>query len=99
MSEPQPPPPAPAPPAPAAPAPPPPPPPELVPALAAFERGDFRSATSLARGVLAATPAPSTEVRAAANELLARMAPDPWAVRIAVAALVLLAVVAGLYIR
>lgn len=76
---------------------PPPPPPELVPAHTAFERGDFRSATSLARAVLAASP--PKELEAAARELLARMAPDAWAIRLGIAALALLALVAGLYIR
>jgi hypothetical protein len=38
-------------------------------------------------------------VAAAARALLARMAPDPWAIRLGLLALTLLAVVAGIYAR
>jgi hypothetical protein len=81
-----------------APAPPPapPPPPELQPALAAFERGDFRAATAACQALLASPPSP--EVAAAARALLARMAPDPWALRFGIAALALIALLVGIYI-
>jgi hypothetical protein len=83
-----------APPSPAEGPPPPPPPPALLPALARFERGDFRGATALARALLAdADP----EVQGAARDLLARMAPDPWALRLGLLALALLAIVAVVF--
>jgi hypothetical protein len=80
---------------PAAPAPAP-PPEELLPALAAFERGDFRQARLLVAALLAGSPTP--EVAAAARALEGRMAPDPWAIRVGLVALAVLALVAGIYI-
>ena len=77
-------------------APPPPPPAALLPALAAFERGDFRAAGEQA-GALLADPDP--EVQAAARPLLGRMAPDPWAIRLGLLALTLLALITGLFVR
>jgi hypothetical protein len=72
-------------------------PPELIPALASFERGDFRGATAAATALLAGQPAP--ELADAARVLLARMAPDPWAVRVGLLALTLLAIVAAVFVR
>jgi hypothetical protein len=88
----------PAPPAPAArPAPPaPPPPPELLPALAAFERGDFRAARQLAGDLLASRPA--AEVETAARALQGRMAIDPWAFRVGLIAAAVLALIIGAYV-
>ena len=80
----------------AATAPAPPPPAAVLPALAMFERGDWAGATARAR-VLAADPDPA--VQAAAQDLLARMAPDPWAFRVGLLALTLLAIVTGVYVR
>jgi hypothetical protein len=72
-----------------------PPPPELLPALARFERGDFRGAAADAAALLAAQPGP--EVESAARTLLARVAPDPWALRLGLLALTLLAMVAAIF--
>jgi hypothetical protein len=41
---------------------------------------------------------PDAEVQAAARALLARMAPDPWALRFGIAALALLALLVGIYV-
>jgi hypothetical protein len=73
-----------------------PPPEALLPALAKFERGDFRGATTLATA-LAAHADP--EVQVAARALLARMAPDPWALRLGLLALTLLAILTAIYLR
>jgi hypothetical protein len=78
------------------PAPPPPPPAALLPALALFERGDFPAAGRAAQA-LAGDADP--EVAAAARALLARLSPDPWAVRLGLLAVILLAVVAAVYVR
>jgi hypothetical protein len=75
-----------------------PPPAELLPALAAFERGDFRRARRLLAALLPSGDAGSPEVTAAARALEARMAADPWAVRVGIAAAAVLALVAGTYI-
>jgi hypothetical protein len=80
----------------AAPDPPPPPPPELMPALARFERGDFRGARQELEALLARKPAPETA--SAGRELLARLAPDPWAVHLGLGTLVLLLLVAIVYV-
>jgi len=66
--------------------PPPPPPAALLPALASFERVDLVAAAAQARPMLESTDA---EVQAAARDLLARMAPDPWAIRFGMMAAVL----------
>jgi hypothetical protein len=79
-----------------APAPAPPPPEQLRPALAAFDRGNFREARRLLEALLAGNPSP--EVAAAAQALEARMAPDRAAVGVAMAALGVLALVIGIYI-
>jgi hypothetical protein len=78
------------------PEPPPPPPPELLPALAQFERGDWVAATALVRPLAASA---DTVVQSAARALLARMAPDPWAIRVGLLTLALLVIVAATYIR
>jgi hypothetical protein len=75
--------------------PPPPPPAALLPALATFERGDWASATAQA-GALLSDPDP--EVQAAARALMARMAPDPWAIRVGLLSLALLVIVAVSYV-
>ncbi len=69
------------------------PPPGVAPALELLERGDHRGARRLLQGLLAQEPPP--EVRAAAQELQARLAPDPraLAVGLATAALIALLVV------
>jgi hypothetical protein len=72
-----------------------PPPPELLPALARFERGDFQGAAAAATALLASQPGP--EVETAARALLARLAPDPWALRLGLLALTLLAIVAAIF--
>jgi hypothetical protein len=75
--------------------PPPPPPAALLPALASFERGDMVSAGAEARTLLdSADP----EVQAAARALLTRMAPDPWAIRFGVLAVVLLVILVVIYV-
>jgi hypothetical protein len=74
-----------------------PPPTELASALALFERGDFRGARAEASAIVALHPRP--EVETAARALLARIAPDPWALRFGLLALALLALVVGLYVR
>ena len=78
------------------PAPPPPPPAALVPALATFERGDWASARRQARALLSD---PEPQVQEAARALLARMAPDPWAIRTGLLALALLVIIAVTYVR
>lgn len=55
-------------------------------------------ATTTAAPTTAATET-ATEIELAARALLDRMAPDPWAVRIGLLVLVLLALVTGLYVR
>lgn len=77
--------------APAAPA-----PPELAPALALFDRGDFRGTRAAVAALLASSPSP--EVAAAARALQARTESDPWALRIGLVALGLLALVIGIYV-
>lgn len=74
-----------------------PPPPELLPALAAMDRGDFRAATDLARQLLAGEP--SRDVKRAAKQLLRRLGSDPWAVRVTIAATATLVLVALTYLR
>jgi hypothetical protein len=76
--------------------PPPPPPAALLPALASFERGDLVAAGQQAR-LLVENPDP--DIQSAARELLARMAPDPWAVRFGLLALALLVLLAVVYVR
>ena len=78
------------------PAPPPPPPEALLPALALFERGDWVAATREGRR-LATDPDPA--IQSAARDLLVRMAPDPWAIRVGLLTLALLIVIALSYIR
>jgi hypothetical protein len=80
----------------AKPAPPPPPPAELLPALAAFERGDWVAASAAASGLLSH---PEPAVQAAARQVLDRMAPDPWAIRAGLLSLALLAIIAVTYVR
>jgi hypothetical protein len=75
---------------------PPAPPAEVLPALALFERGDFRAASAAVAPLLAH---PIPEVQSAARALLARMAPDPWAVRLGLLAVTLLALVAAIFAR
>jgi hypothetical protein len=73
-----------------------PPPAALLPALASFERGDRVAAAAQARPLLdSADP----EVQAAARALMARMAPDPWAVRFGLMAAVLLLILVIVYLR
>jgi hypothetical protein len=72
-----------------------PPPAALLPALASFERGDLVAADAQARPLL---ESPDPEVQAAARALLGRMAPDPWAIRFGVMALVLLVILVVLYV-
>jgi len=72
-------------------------PPELLPALARFERGDFRGASAEAATLLTGQPSP--ELAAAARALGARMAPDPWALRFGLLALTLLAIVVAFFGR
>jgi hypothetical protein len=72
-----------------------PPPPELLPALARFDRGNFRGATAALSALLAGQPAP--DVAEAARALLARMAPDPWALRLGLLAVTLLAIVTAIF--
>ena len=76
--------------------PPPPPPAALLPALASFERGDLVAAAAQARPMLESTDA---EVQAAARDLLARMAPDPWAICFGMMAAVLLLILVVIYLR
>jgi hypothetical protein len=71
------------------------PPAEVRPALARFERGDFRGATADLDALLAAQPA--SDVAAAAHALADRMAPDPWALRFGLLALTLLAIVVAVF--
>src|SRR5262245_61439055 len=79
-----------------APPPAPPPPPELVPAHEAFARGDFRTARAAATALLATKP--TSDLDAAARALIARMAPDPWVLRIGVAAIALIVLVTAAYL-
>lgn len=74
----------------------PPPPAELGPALSHFEAGDFRSAHATLAALRRSDPAP--EVAAAATALAAQLAPDPWAVRVGLLALGLLALVSSTYL-
>jgi hypothetical protein len=73
-----------------------PPPPELAPAVARFDRGDFRGARAELRALLAGAPTP--EVQSAARDLASRMAPDPWALRAGLASAALLALLVWLYV-
>jgi hypothetical protein len=73
------------------------PPPELAGPTALFDRGDFRGARAQLDALLTSRPTP--EVESAARALLARLAPDPWALRFGLLALALLALVVGLYVR
>lgn len=75
---------------------PPPHPPELDPAWALFDRGDWRGAAAEIAALLASNP--PDEVAAASRALAARMAPDPWALRVGLAALGLLALLCVLYV-
>jgi hypothetical protein len=79
-----------------APPPPPPPPAALLPALGRFERGDIVGATTETRALLAD---PDPEVQEAARDLLARMGPDPWALRFGLLALGLLVLLVLVYVR
>ncbi len=85
--------------APNTPTPPPPaaPPPELAPALALFERGNFRDAHAAIKTLLNANPTP--EIEATAKTLQARMAPDPWALRAGVLALAILIAISVRYLH
>ncbi|HEY0705272.1 MAG TPA: hypothetical protein VGG33_00650 [Polyangia bacterium] len=76
--------------------PPPPPPPEVLPALAAFEAGDFAAAARLTTELLARAPSP--DVATAATALRSRLQPDPWAVWTGVAVLAVLALVSSAYL-
>jgi hypothetical protein len=67
-----------------------------MPALEAFERGDFLAARRLLAEILAGNPRP--DLAAAARELSGRLEIDPWAVRAGVIALALLALVTGIYV-
>lgn len=74
----------------------PPDPPQLHAALAAFDRGDF----ALTRRLLQPLAGhPDAAVATAAERLSRRLAPDRWALRFGLAALALLALVVGLYVR
>lgn len=66
----------------------------LVAAQAAFERGDFRTARAEARGLVGA----GGDVDAGAKVILAALAPDKWARRWGIGALVLLALLAWEYV-
>jgi hypothetical protein len=71
-------------------------PPVLADAVARFDRGDFLGARQAAERH---RDDPSPEVQAAARALLARLSPDPWALRFGLLVLIVLALVAGLYVR
>ncbi len=72
------------------------PPPELAHAYARFHAGDFAGVrTELAEIV---SKNPSAEVIAAARDLAARLDIDPWAFRVGLFALGLLALVAAAYL-
>lgn len=60
--------------------------PELAKLTVAFERGDFRSVGSGAKALIGATQNP--EVKAAAEDLLLRIQPDPLVLRFWVIAVV-----------
>ena len=73
--------------------------PELQAAWAFFHDGNFAAAKASARGTVNACPADrAAQIGAEANELLACMAPDPWAQRLAIAAALLLAALAVNYV-
>jgi hypothetical protein len=78
------------------PAPEPPPPEALEPALACLARGDFAGARAAAERVLRGQPTP--EEAAAARALLDRLAVDPWALRVGVAAVFVLALLVARYV-
>jgi hypothetical protein len=63
--------------------------------MAAFDRGDFVAAAAAARPLV---DSPDPEVQAAARALLDRLAPDPWAIRLGLLAVIALALVAGIYV-
>jgi hypothetical protein len=65
-------------------------------AQARFARGDFLGARLAAERELAAG---GPDQQAAARDLLARLAADPWALRFGLIILAVLALVAGLYVR
>ena len=71
-------------------------PPALQPAKAAIDRGDFRQGRRLIIDVLAGNP--SAELAAAARDLQSATENDPWAVRLGLAAVTVLALVVGAYI-
>lgn len=69
--------------------------PELLAAWVFFHHGNFAAAKAAARATASACPADrAAQISAEANELLACMAPDPWARRLAIAAALLLAALA-----
>jgi hypothetical protein len=72
------------------------PPAEILPALASFERGDFRGASASVAPLLTH---PTPQVQSAARALAARMATDPWAVRLGLLAVTLLALVTAIFAR
>jgi hypothetical protein len=69
---------------------------ELQPAYAFWTRGDLKSARSAARAILAATPPPSEEVRAGAEQLLASTGLDATHLRVGFGSLLVLIVVLAL---
>lgn len=81
----------------APPAAPPPPPHEVLPALAALDRGDFFGARAEAKRLLAGDP--SKDVKRAAKQVLRRLGTDSWAVRATIAAALAIAFVALTYLR
>ncbi len=72
-------------------------PPELAEAIARFDRGDFAGARAEARRRVA-DPSVTPAVAEAARALLARLAPDPWALPIGILVLAVLALVTGVYV-
>ncbi len=73
------------------------PPDEVLRALARFERGDFLGARTDLDALLATNP--SAAVADAARDILGRMTPDPWALRIGLGALALLILLSLAYLR
>jgi hypothetical protein len=74
--------------------------PTLSDAQTRFERGDFLGARLAAERVLASADTPDqANARADARALLARLAPDPWALRFGLLVLAVLGLLTGLYVR
>lgn len=71
-------------------------PPVLAPARAAFDRGNYRQARALVASALASDPSP--EVAGAARTMMAAIENDPWAIRFALIAAGILALVIGAYV-